>query len=191
MLKGIVPHSSTSTQLLQRKQQKPSCLVLFNSLRWRWVDGTRLLFQCYGSQLQQAADLNPTYGGERAAMQDEVPAGETGMESSMLTGCSDGLTCQSQVSSDKSLHPHPTAINKRTTISISSICFSFLDTVCLKGLSEKTNKRWSRAWCKSVFISQPPKHFWLPLVGRSCTKVDLAGGPQESLGILGQWTYFN
>lgn len=40
---------------------------------------------------QQAADLNPTYSNERTALQDKIPAGETGKESIALTGFSEWL----------------------------------------------------------------------------------------------------
>lgn len=129
---------SPSIQLLQREQQKPPCLILFNCLSGR---------------------------GQKP------PGG--------LMGRNDGA------------HRHPTAKYKHTTISISTICFSFLETVCLEGLHVKTNKRGSGTWDLSGFISQPPELLWLPLVGKSCIKAPLAGGPQQGLGILGQQTCFN
>ena len=77
-------------------------------------------------------------------------------------------------------HPHPMPIYKHITIGISTICFSFLEIVL--GGPYWENKQEEAGFAEPgiwVIPRLAPKHFWLPLVGRSCIKAHLVWGPRS------------
>lgn len=140
MLRGITPRSLCPHIHLpsaKKKQWKPFYQGLL-------VGGGRsssngMMGKEYWSGLRELTSAGSyrihIHRGQRAALKDKVPAREAGKESIALAGCSESLYLWEQsFFSWKSKYKH-------TTISISPICFSFLEIVLGDRYWENTQKR--------------------------------------------------